>query len=208
MIDLETAWDEMARALGARADARERDALFARYREPHRAYHDLAHVASCLSHLDELRALATRWGEVASALFFHDAIYVPGRAGDEHRSSELAREALARMGAGEDAIDRVARAIEATATHHPPEDADAALVVDLDLAILAAEPDAFEAYERAVRREWSHVDDAAFARGRAAFVAAMLARPVIFGRPETRARFEARARRNLERSLEALRGAR
>lgn len=198
-------WDEMAWALGIRLDHAARDALFARYREPHRAYHDLAHVEACLRHLEELRGLATRWGEVACALFFHDAIYVPGRAGDEARSAELAGEVLTRGGADPGAIARIERAIRATAGHAPDDDPDVgpdvALVLDLDLAILAAPRDTFDRYEDAIRREWGHVDDDAFARGRAAFAASLLARPAIYARDETRALWEERARENLATSI-------
>lgn len=194
-------WDEMAWALGIPLDHAARDALFARYREPHRAYHDLAHVEACLGHLEELRALATRWGEVACALFFHDAIYLPGRTGDEARSAELAREVLTDAGADPGAIARVERAIRATSGHAADGDPDLALVLDLDLAILAAAPEAFGRYEDAIRREWGHVDAHAFARGRAAFAASMLARPAIYARDETRALWEERARENLSRSI-------
>jgi predicted metal-dependent HD superfamily phosphohydrolase len=194
------AWDEVAWALGVPLPRAERDALIARYREPHRRYHDVSHIEACLAHLDELRGLAKRPAEVGCAILFHDAIYEPGRTGDEARSAELARSVLAAAGADPAAIDRIAAMIEATAGHAPTDDPDRALLLDIDLAILAAAPVLFDRYEDAVRAEHAMIDDADFARGRAAFVAAMLARPAIYLRSETHARWEQRARANLARS--------
>lgn len=200
------AWDEISWALGVPLDPRSRDALLARYRDPARAYHSIDHVEAMLRHLDGLRGLAVRPAEVACAILFHDAIQEPGVAGDEHRSAELAREVLAEAGADPAAIDRIAAMIEATAGHHAPPSSDAALLLDLDLAILAAEPAVFDRYEDAIRAEYSAIDDAAFARGRAAFVERMLARPRLYARDETHARWDARARANLRRSIRRWRG--
>jgi predicted metal-dependent HD superfamily phosphohydrolase len=198
---LERAWHEMERGLGVSIGGRERDALFARYREPHRAYHDLSHVEACLRALEVHRALASRPAEVACALFFHDAILEPGRSGDEARSAALAREVLERAGLGDAAIARIEAAIAATAGHHHAPDPDAALVLDLDLGILATPPALFDEYEDRVRREHAAVPDDAFAAGRAAFVRSMLARPRIFHRDQLARQWEPRARANLERSL-------
>jgi predicted metal-dependent HD superfamily phosphohydrolase len=97
--------------------------------------------------------------------------------------------------------------IEATATHRVPDlgdpgaNRDAALFLDMDLAILGAPPAAFDAYEEAVRREYAWVDDAAWRTGRAAVLRTFLERPHVFHTPEFRERFEDRARENMARSL-------
>lgn len=194
-------WDEARFGLGLGPDESAFAELVARYREPHRRYHDLAHVAACLRALEGGRALAERPAEVMAALLFHDAVYVPLARDNEARSAALATDVLGRAGLGSDALARVGASILATATHDAPAGGDAALVVDVDMSILAAPPEAFDAYEDAVRAEHAAVDAAAFAAGRAAFVARLLARPRLFFLPELAARWEAPARANLMRSL-------
>lgn len=194
-------WDESRFALGICADDAALADLVARHREPHRAYHDLTHIAACLRELEGLRALSARPGEVATALLFHDAVYVPLASDNEARSAELAGEVLARGGADPAAIERVRAAILATRSHDAPADPDAALVCDIDLSILATAGATFDAYELAVRKEHAMIPDEPFARGRSAFVRGMLARPRLFHTPELHARWDTLARANLTRSL-------
>jgi predicted metal-dependent HD superfamily phosphohydrolase len=193
------AWDESRFGLGLGKDDAALDDLVARYREPWRHYHDLSHVAACLVVLEPWRSLSTRSAEVISALLFHDVVYVPMAKSNEAESAVLARRVL--DGADPDATARIARAIEATRTHDAPADPDAALVLDVDMSILAAAPDVFDRYEAAVRAEHAAIDDASFARGRSAFVAACLAREVLFHVPALHAAWDGAARANLRRSL-------
>jgi predicted metal-dependent HD superfamily phosphohydrolase len=195
------AWDEARAGLGLGSDDAALDDLIARYREPHRRYHDLRHIAACLEELDRVRALATRPAEVATALLFHDAIYVPLARDNEARSAALAGECLARAGADPAATSRIRAAIEATRSHEAPEGGDAALVLDIDMSILAAPSATFDAYEDGVRREHATIDDASFARGRSAFVLALLERKRLFHVEALHRRWDAAARANLERSL-------
>lgn len=53
------------------------DALVARYREPHRRYHGVAHLAAVLRTLDELLAPEPASPAVRFAAWFHDAVYDP-----------------------------------------------------------------------------------------------------------------------------------
>ena len=103
--------------------------------------------------------------------------------------------------------------IEATATHALPSlqslgdehfIGDAALFLDMDLSILGAAPEAFDAYEQAVRREYDWVEEPMWRAGRSAVLKNFLARPHIFHTEEFRQRFEPQARRNMARSIAAL----
>ena len=195
------AWLESRYGLGIGPDDAALDALVARYREPHRRYHDLSHLTACLRVLDGARSLTTRPAEVLAALLFHDAVYVPLAKDNEAKSAELAAEVLARAGAPDEVIARIARMILATRAHAAADDADTALMLDVDLSILAAEEVAFDAYERGVREEHEAIDDARFAAGRAAFVRDLLARPRLFATDAMHERLDAAARANLKRSL-------
>ncbi|MDX8506800.1 HD domain-containing protein [Mesorhizobium captivum] len=183
--------------------------LSALYQAGDRHYHSLAHIEAMLALAGEYRRLLHDPEAVKAAIWFHDAIYDSRAKDNEAKSADLAKKKLAGR-ASPDRIARIAAMINATATHQLPplsdEKAanDTALLLDMDLAILGAEPDAFDAYEKAVRREHGWVEEPMWRAGRAAVLKSFLARPHIFHTAEFRQRFEAKARQNLERSLATL----
>lgn len=173
-----------------------------RYREAQRHYHTLAHIEAMLAHFEAHRALAQHVDRVRAAIWFHDAIYEPTRGDNETRSAALAASSLDALGWRAEACERVAALIELTARHEaPPGDSDAALLIDLDLSILASAPAAYDCYVAQVRREYAHVSDAEFRAGRRDFVAALVARERIFSTPQLHDAWEAPARENLQREL-------
>ena len=183
--------------------------LSALYRADDRHYHNLAHIEAMLALAADYRALLSDPEAVEAAIWFHDAIYDSKAKDNEARSASLARNKLAgRTDAGR--LDRIGAMILATATHQLPrfdDDAatrDASLFLDMDLSILGAEPDAFDAYEHAVRREYDWVEEPMWRAGRGAVLKDFLARTRIFHTEEFRQRFEPQARLNMARSLEAL----
>ena len=186
--------------------------LLARHREPHRRYHTATHVAAALATADDLLAEieGADGAAVRLALFFHDAVYdaqaAPGA--NETASAALAERELAALSVGAGCVDAARAAILATGDHLLPPDASptTAVVLDADLAILAAEPARYEAYATGVRAEYAHVDDAAWQTSRSAVLAAFLARPTIFVTAPMRS-CEARARANLSAERSRLRAA-
>jgi predicted metal-dependent HD superfamily phosphohydrolase len=182
--------------------------LVARWSEPHRHYHTLAHLGAVVSIVDSTAAAVGADGPVvALAAWFHDAVYDPRRDDNEEASARLAGTALARLGRPAAQVAEVARLVRLTATHDPePGDRNGALLCDADLAILAADPPAYDRYSAAVRREYPHVPDDAFRAGRAAVLRRLRDRPALFHVVAHRADWEARARANLSRELAALTG--
>ncbi|MEZ5257457.1 MAG: hypothetical protein R2705_11360 [Ilumatobacteraceae bacterium] len=89
-----------------------------------------------------------------------------------------------------------------TCTHDATTPAGAVLL-DADLAILGADPATYETYVRLVRREYAHLDAAAWRRGRLAVLESFLARPVLFHTAWGRRR-DRRARGNLGAERRAL----
>ena len=182
--------------------------LAAAYAQPPRHYHTLAHAAEVVRCWRELHdaGLWQRPAEVWLAALFHDAIYEAGATTNEQRSAELARAAIARWlpGHGIDA-DRVAQLIELTARHGKlgPDDVDAeaALFLDCDMAILAAAPDAFAAYDRGIAAEYAAVPAGAYAAGRRRFLEGLLAKDRIYLSNHFHERLDARARANLKAAL-------
>jgi predicted metal-dependent HD superfamily phosphohydrolase len=182
--------------------------LLERYSEPHRRYHDVAHI-DALAGLYEEVAAGPGWRqpvEVALAILFHDAVYEPGRADNEARSATLARERLASW--REIEVERVAALIEATAAHgsaRADADPDLGHFLDLDMAIIGAPADAYDRYARGVLEEYAPVvPEPAFRSGRRAFLQAQQSRAALFNTAWFRERYEATARHNLARELASL----
>ncbi|PBC08784.1 hypothetical protein [Mesorhizobium sp. WSM3859] len=185
--------------------------LAALYSAEERHYHGLAHIEAMLALAEEYRGLLDDPEGVEAAIWFHDAIYDSRAKDNEAKSAELAEKRLAGR-IDPHRLARIAAMINATATHQLPpfrdENAlnDAAVLLDMDLAILGAEPAAFDAYEKAVRLEYGWVEEPMWRAGRSAVLKTFLARPRIFHTAEFQKRFETQARHNIQRSLAALEG--
>lgn len=185
--------------------------LTALYRADDRHYHGIRHIEALLGLLAEYHAQFADREAVEAVIWFHDAIYDSRRKDNEALSAALAAE---RLHGHVDAprLARIVKMIEATATHQVPDFDDAtarndtALLLDMDLSILGAPAETFDAYEDAVRREYGWVSDADWRAGRGAVLRNFLVRPRIFHTDIFIARFEARARANMERSLAKLSG--
>jgi predicted metal-dependent HD superfamily phosphohydrolase len=187
--------------------ARAGRALLARWEEPHRAYHTVDHLGAVLGHLDLLAADGEAVGDtVELAAWWHDAVYDVRRLDNEPRSARLAAMTLGSLGLAATTVTEVARLVLLTAGHRVEHDDEAgAALCDADLGVLGSAPSAYWAYAAAVRREYGHLGDAAFCRGRRAVVADLLGRPVLFATAGGRRRWEATARDNLSAELAHLR---
>jgi predicted metal-dependent HD superfamily phosphohydrolase len=184
-------------------------ALEAAYATPPRAYHNFSHVEEVLRHYAEVAEGPgwTRPVEAGLAVLYHDAIYEPGRKDNEARSAELAVEHIGRWLSGRD-IDtsRVAELINLTARHGslvPVDvDRDAALFLDCDMAIVAADAAAFAAYDRGITAEYrGHVPPWLFKLNRRRFLKGLLAKERIFLSDWFHERLDAQARINLRRAV-------
>jgi predicted metal-dependent HD superfamily phosphohydrolase len=176
------------------------------YSEPHRRYHTMKHLDECFARLDEARDLPGRIYEVELALWFHDAVYGTRNHDNEEQSAEWAKAAVAQSGLPAAVGERVHVLILATKHDAAATTEDAALLVDVDLAILGAPAERFDDYERQVREEYSWVPSFVFRRKRREILEAFLARPHLYNTERFRERFEAAARSNLMRSIKQLGG--
>jgi predicted metal-dependent HD superfamily phosphohydrolase len=202
-------WRELARRRGI-ADARAEqvgEEIERAHEEPHRAYHTLDHIAALLQLLDRHGAGASDPEALELAILFHDAVYDPARQDNEAASADLAAARLAELGFPAATVAAVRRLILATrhAGHADAErDAGVALLLDLDLSILAADWETYRGYAQAIRREYARYPDAIYRVGRQRVLEAFLARENIYLTPGLRALWEARARDNLARELTEL----
>ena len=201
--ELAQRWASLLRACGVAAEAAAPhfDALVSAYREPHRAYHDLEHLAHVFAELDGVPL----WDPTVEwATWYHDAVYRPGKRDNERRSAVLARATLEQLHL-DHLAPRVVQLIEATARHDASsDDAAAQLFLDADMAILGAAPAPYERYVLGVRREQHHIPAFMFARGRRAFLRDVLGRSSIFLTEHFQRRYERSAQENLRHELAQL----
>lgn len=179
------------------------DELEDAYSEPGRFYHTDQHIAQCLRHFQDLRALSDHPAEVEVGLWFHDAVYDTHKPDNEERSAGWARSFLESAGGAPGAVERIESLIISTKTHEA-HDTDTEIMLDVDLAILGAPIDVFEGYDALIRREYDWVSEAEFCEGRARILKAFLERPIIYHTSLFFDRYESRARENLRKKIKEL----
>jgi len=208
MRHLAESWLRTTAAVGARGDVAGAGAgLLVRWAEPHRRYHDVAHLDAVLRQVDELSAVAVEVDLVRLGAWFHDAVYEPTATDNEARSALLAYKVLTELRVPDARVARVVELVALTATHTPEaRDRDGAVLCDADLAVLASDDAGYARYTEAVRAEYAHLDDATFAAGRARILRSLLDRATLFGTEHGRTTWESRARDNVRRELESLAG--
>ncbi|MCW5213197.1 hypothetical protein VU04_09850 [Desulfobulbus sp. TB] len=173
------------------------------YTEPGRHYHTDKHIADCLTLLQPLCHQATHPAEIAIALWFHDAVYDTRREDNEEQSAEWATSFLRASKVRQTIIDRIAQLIMVTKTHNP-YDADTALMTDIDLSILGAQPHLFEQYDADIRREYAWVPEQQFRQGRMQVLNNFLERDNIYTTAYFLEQYEQQARVNLRRKIKQL----
>jgi predicted metal-dependent HD superfamily phosphohydrolase len=206
MLTLRQRWQETWQPLALQAPTDSLfDELVAHYQELHRHYHTLQHLHECFAMLDELRPDVEPVGEIALAIWFHDAIYDVRRQDNEQASAAWAGACLAKAAVPEATVRQVQRLIMATRHHQPAGDAHMQVLLDVDLSILGAEPARFAEYEQQIRAEYRHVPDAVFVARRRQVLAEFVRRPRIFNTSWCYERYEQRAQENLANALRKLR---
>lgn len=203
--DLLKRWTSLWQRLGLAGDGVAiGEHILAGYDEPGRAYHNACHLADCLRELDPVKDLLEAPEVVELALWFHDLVYDPRRHDNEERSAATCQEWLQGSGAGSQLLDHVTHLIFATKHTAPPTEADARILVDIDLSVLGQPPAAYALYEQRIREEYAWVPKADYVKGRGAVLHSFLKRESIYCTVSFQARYEAQARENLGWALTRL----
>lgn len=169
---------------------------------PDRRFHDLRHIEDCLDRLAEVAPLLTDPDAVEIALWFHDAVYIPGDPDNERNSMRLY---LAQSTGAPPALRRrVSGLILATRHQGRTHGNDRRFIEDIDLVGFAAPWEVFMHQGRLLREEFSAQTDAEYRAGQLCFLEGLRQRAWFFSTAYFRDRYEDKARRNLERLLEVL----
>ena len=197
-------WQRLWQSAGAAGDATKwYEALTRAYAEPQRHYHNQQHIAECLAEFDGARHLAQQPVAVEFALWFHDAVYEPKAGDNEERSAAMARSCLEASGLPQLGAT-VSELVMATKTHSTEAGPDAALMVDVDLSILGQDERRFAEYEAQIREEYRSIPKLIFNFKRAEILKRFLARERIYATDFFANKYEQKARRNLEGSIQRL----
>lgn len=206
--------------IAARHDAQAFSTIDLAYNEPQRAYHAWGHIVDLLTKLDALAHLATRVDLVATAIFWHDSVYLtrdddgrPRTDPENVRASAVLFEFHSRFDEVEgqaihDLIMATAQHMKAKAAteHYPGFSRDLDFFLDLDLSSLAAPWPVFESNLDDIHFEYGWVPERAFYLGRMQMLESFLAAGEgLYRLPETRALWLAQARANLQRAEVTLR---
>lgn len=197
-------WSELMTLFGFGVNQETFSKLHAAWGEKHRHYHSREHLTACLNHLDEVRDQAENPEEIELALWFHDAIYKPFASDNERKSADWACGFLNDNAAASDAIARVEALIMVTCHDALPATEDEALMIDIDLAILGAEPDVYQVYERNVRREYRWVPWPLYRRQRGKILNQFMQRERLFHTDYFHERLDNQARANLVEAISEL----
>jgi predicted metal-dependent HD superfamily phosphohydrolase len=199
-------WVRLLTTLGCPADRIEPafTDLRERYESSDRHYHTLDHIRAVLDAVCRLGA-TEEMSALLLAAWFHDAIYDSHASDNEERSAAFARRALQSLGVVEVSLREIERLILLTKNHSPsPDDLLGQILVDADLAVLGAPEAEYDAYARAIRKEYAWVPDEDYRAGRRGVLEHFLHRPRIYWTASMFAEAEGAARRNLRREIEWL----
>jgi predicted metal-dependent HD superfamily phosphohydrolase len=207
LTELSLCWSETVSTFST--DQQAHSAVFtetaSRYSEPRRAYHNLTHIKALLEQAEALRDQIQDYAAVRLAIWFHDVIYDTRRSDNEERSAEFAAAAMNRLSVPADTSAAVQSMILATRGHSLMNASDdLKLFLDLDLSILGAQEEIYQAYSAAIRQEYAWVPGFLYRRERRKILNAFLQRDQLYHTRVMAARFEAQARRNIANEINSL----
>ena len=200
-----TRWHQLMSSWRSPENDAEFQELHSAYSEPHRHYHTVRHIDDCLGQFDEVSYLVQHPEEVEIALWYHDAIYQPRSSSNESDSADWAVRYLDSIGATEEQRTRVRGHIISTQHIGDRLSGDAAVVVDIDVSILGRDPDEYDVYEQAIRKEYRWVPGMIYRRKRIEILESFLERDALYETEHFQSRYEEQARANLRRAIAALR---
>jgi predicted metal-dependent HD superfamily phosphohydrolase len=179
--------------------------LVAAYSSPHRHYHTLQHINRVLSTIEILQTYTQELAAVQLAAWFHDVVYDTQAQDNEEKSADYAGDVLSNLSLPANAIATVTRLILNTKHHQATEDDnDSQVLLDADLAILAANSANYQEYANAIRQEYAWVSDADYIQGRKQVLKKILQRQHIYFTPLMFEFAEPSARDNLQREIQSL----
>lgn len=177
------------------------DPIYVKYSEPHRYYHTIEHIKSCLGLFDLIKGELSSPGIVEMALWLHDVIYNPRKNNNEEMSSMFAKELLSRIGVSSTDSKSVSELIMATKHPFIPTNEEQQYIIDIDLAVLGSSPEKYDQYSEQIEMEYTHIPSFLYKRGRLKVLESFLKQNTIFNTEYFSSKYENMARNNLQREI-------
>ncbi|MGM3307065.1 HD domain-containing protein [Anabaena sp. WFMT] len=173
------------------------------YSSPSRHYHTLQHIYSVLNTIETFKTYVQDLPSVQLAAWFHDVVYDTHAQDNEEKSAVYAANMLKKLAIPDINIIQVKRLILCT-KNHQADDLDSQILLDADLAILAATPIQYQEYAQAIRQEYAWVSEAEYITGRGKVLEHFLQRQSIYLTPLMLESSEELARFNIRTELKFL----
>ncbi|MBD2293410.1 hypothetical protein H6G06_07890 [Anabaena sphaerica FACHB-251] len=170
------------------------------YSEPSRYYHTLQHIHSVLTTIDTLKTSVQDLPSVQLAAWFHDIVYDTHASDNEEKSAEYAAIFLKKLAIPNSTITKIQNLILCT-KNHQADDIDSQVLLDADLAILAADTVQYQEYAKAIRQEYAWVPETEYITGRRQVLERFLQRKSIYFTPLMLESAEELARLNISTEL-------
>jgi predicted metal-dependent HD superfamily phosphohydrolase len=198
-------WQKLWQRFGVEEAKTTGENLLSVWQQGNRHYHSVDHLQAVLRELDwakeNMKEDARAFDLVELALWYHDAIYDAKAKDNEEQSAQLFERDARKLELPEKDIADVANLIRLTAGHAGAKTFAEKLMMDCDLAILGADRESFDRYDRGIAKEYNHVAAPLYALGRRKVLKGFLDRLQIFQTPAFREKYESQARENLARAV-------
>ena len=204
---LHKSWNRACSKLFHNIDNKIDDQLIICYNEPQRKYHNLEHLKDCIENFEQVSHFAKYPEEIELALWFHDAVYNVKslKHGDnEKKSAEWAKKVALSQNVSNEIADRIYNLIMATGHNEHkemPPTQDEMLMIDIDLAILGADQERFDKYEKQIREEYSWVPNWLYSLKRKNLLRLFLNKSSIYNTSYFKDNYELKARKNLSKYI-------
>ncbi len=175
------------------------------YSSKGRHYHTLQHLQNMYSQLQLVEEKMLDWNTVLFALFYHDLIYKSTAKDNEEQSAVIAVNRLQQIQYPAEKAEQCKQMILATKSHSISTNTDINYFTDADLSILGADWPEYEAYTKAIRKEYSIYPDLLYKPGRRKVLQHFLDMKSIYKTEFSQNKYEAIARENIQRELQLLR---
>ena len=174
------------------------------YAEPVRHYHTAGHINHCLQQFDSLKHELNNADAVELAIWFHDAVYIPGDPDNELKSAQLFSQLSSKI-FDPDFSNTVSDLIMATLHREAfVSDSDTQYMLDIDLSSFALPWPEFLKDSERLRRELPEMADTDYYRNQIGFHLCLLDRPGFFMTPYFIENYQETARNNVADLIERL----
>lgn len=174
------------------------------YSQPGRFYHNLDHVEACLDDFREVADLTDTPELVELAIWYHDVIYDVNRNDNELKSADVAAAVCSRVGLCKESAKQIHDLILITKHDRMPESINQKIIVDVDLAVLGKPWQEYDKYRKAIRREYAHVADGDFRKGRIQILRSFLEKPSLYSLDCFKGKYYSQAVENIQREISEL----